>query len=588
MKNVPLFTGAEAIAQLLKIARVRYVFAYPGTSELMFCHAISKTRGLTLINGRGDKESAFMAAGGSLLSPVRSVAILHGARGVTNAAGAIADARRNEIGTVFFVGLPSVASLPFLPPHGETGLIQSIGQFVKKSAEITSSYSAQQFVQTIQELIIKARSLPLGPTLVGIPQNILENRWIPIDVLTSFGDIRVPVPALPDVEEITEILRWKNHPVILVDDPLFKHPLAKKHLVTFAEVVGAPVVQVHYARGPMLFERISPTDNPYFAGSYSPHHPAHRQLMEEADVLITLEDRNIYERVVGQLPSCRKIAITSHPHMTRKNKYLGEEDVLVTGNVVEIMMGIVEVLRNKKNKPRKELKHRCEEIRNQVKTNISVDKKYSFMRNVIAHELASVFKRVKRPILVDDSQMFGGLLFEKYDAFPSNLRVFGDHGGFIGGGISLAAGLACTEGKDTTVFCTLGDQSFTNAIQGLVSVVQEQLPVIYIICNNGKSVSLTKQILSQEKNAFKRSSQFLQNAPIDYSKLARSLGLLTYQLQFNPEASINTSEHLAWRLHAILFRAVKKKKPVLIELHLPSNLEAWEGIWNIKGNEKKT
>src|SRR5262249_14614586 len=46
---------------------------------------------IPLVNARGDKEAVFMAAGAGLDADRRAVALLHGARGLTNAAGAVAD-----------------------------------------------------------------------------------------------------------------------------------------------------------------------------------------------------------------------------------------------------------------------------------------------------------------------------------------------------------------------------------------------------------------------------------------------------------------------------------------------------------------
>jgi hypothetical protein len=122
-------TGAEAIAAVLRQAGVTHVFAYAGTSELAMCDAIDRSHDVALVNGRGDKESAFMAAGGSLLRANRAAAILHAARGLTNAAGAVADARRNEAGTMFVVGMPSTGSARFLPPHGEPDLLGGMRAF---------------------------------------------------------------------------------------------------------------------------------------------------------------------------------------------------------------------------------------------------------------------------------------------------------------------------------------------------------------------------------------------------------------------------------------------------------------------------
>ena len=126
-----VLTGAEVVALLLREADVRRVFAYAGTSELALCDRIARTPGVELVNGRGDKESAFMAGGASLLTAGAGAAVIHAARGLTNAAGAVADLRRNEVATTLIVGLPSTGSAPYLPPHGEHGLLRGIGSFAK-------------------------------------------------------------------------------------------------------------------------------------------------------------------------------------------------------------------------------------------------------------------------------------------------------------------------------------------------------------------------------------------------------------------------------------------------------------------------
>lgn len=58
-----LLTGAESIAHALARHGYSTVFAYPGTSELALSAAIAEHDDLRLVNSRGDKEAAFMAAG---------------------------------------------------------------------------------------------------------------------------------------------------------------------------------------------------------------------------------------------------------------------------------------------------------------------------------------------------------------------------------------------------------------------------------------------------------------------------------------------------------------------------------------------
>ncbi|MFA5136355.1 MAG: thiamine pyrophosphate-binding protein [Patescibacteria group bacterium] len=583
MKKDSFISGAYALAFILRKEKVRYVYAYPGTSELAICNEILKVRGIRLINGRGDKESAFMAAGGSLLRASHAVAVLHGARGLTNAVGALADARRNEIGTVYFVGLPSTTSAQFLPPHGEPNLISGVGNFAKYHDEITEQ-NPVTYIEKVRNAIAQSRCLPYGPVILGIPQDMAEKEWIPRSMLTKYK--RIEKKRRFFISKINEAISYidkANKIVIFLDDFIYKQVGIKKAIAKFAEKVNAPIFQVFYARGPMLFERTSVKENPYFLGCYRPDNLVHKSIMADTDLLITLEDRNMYSRVVGELPKVKKIAITSHRLMTLKNKYLMKGDLVLEGNVLNYLRYIQNKMKEKGKK--KNFESFCRNIRATVSEDIKLKWNYSLMRKAIIRELSNILKKVKQPVLIDDSQMFGGMIALHYEELPANLRVFGDHGAFIGGGLSYATGLAQCEEK-THVFNTLGDQSFTNGLQGLVASVQEKTPIIYLVCNNGKSVSLFKQALYQDNKAFDKGKNiFLYNAPYEYTKLAESLGIIAYKISFlesNQTAIKKSSEKFRFALH----QALVKKRPVLIELVLPSDFEAWKGIWAIKGNEK--
>ncbi|MBI5122565.1 thiamine pyrophosphate-binding protein [Candidatus Roizmanbacteria bacterium] len=583
-----LLSGADALVKLLKKAGVRYAFAYPGTSELVMCNSILKSRTISLINGRGDKEATFMAAGGSVFTPLNSIAILHGARGSTNAAGAIADVRRNEIGTLFIVGLPSTSSAPFLPPHGEFDLIKSIGAFAKRHFEVTQAPAETDteterkekidiFIKTVKNSIVASFSLPYGPIILGIPQDIAEKKWIPNNALkNSFFTPLIKDIKQNELKKITDLIESKKYPLILIDDPYLKVNNAKELLLKFANKLASPILQVNYTRGPMLFEQVQGSQNPYFAGLYNLFSPDHIRLMNATDLLITLNDRNAYERVVGKLPSCRKIAITTNLEMTMKNNYLSSSDIVVQGDISEILPKLTNMLADRSDKIK--IQKKCSQIRNSVKKDYKISPQFSYLRTRMVKEFAHVFEKIPHPVLVDDSQMFGGVLAENYSSFPHNLRVFGDHGAFVGGGLSLATGIArCND--FVTVFCTLGDQGFTNALQGLISSVQEKTHIIYIVCNNGKSVSLLKQMKSQDQRAFNNGTHlFLYNPPIQYYVIARSLGISSFYLD---KEALEKS-----KLQKTLLEAINHKGPTLIEFEASGDEEAWMGVWATKGNEK--
>lgn len=579
-----LLTGSEATALALRRTGAKVAFTYAGTSELGLCDALARL-GL-LVNGRGDTEALFQAAGASRLNPGTGVAILHAARGLTNALGALAGSRRNEIGTVVVVGMPSTGSAPFLPPHAEPELIATSGRFAKGWHEIgpvpgdpdERAAAVRGFVAAIRDSIEGCRQAPRGPMLFGLPQDVAEAEWIP---LAALDGIDAPTSTAVDrdaLDRASRALAPVRRVVVLVDDYALTHEGMAAAIGRFSGRLNAPVLQVKYRRGPMLFERLDRTDVPGFLGWYDPADLRHRAVLGAADLVVTIEDRNMYPRVIGHLPPCPKIALTSHPSATAKNGYLGPDDVVIEADPVASL----DVLTDSAG----DTAHGdwCPRWETRRGRDIPVPQAAAAIRTGIARAIAgSVGDLPGGAVLVDDSQMFGGLLAEEYDVLPRGLRVFGDHGGFVGGGIANATGLALGE-PSVKVICTLGDQGFTNGIQGLVAAVQESAPVTFLVCNNGGSASLRKQsahsvLLDDGRH------HYLDNATsLRYKEAAATFGLESWRVDFtgSPE---ETADRLA-ELRRTLAAALSVAGPTLVELVLPAEEEFWSGVWITQGFEQ--
>ncbi|MEV0590103.1 DUF4915 domain-containing protein [Nonomuraea cavernae] len=603
-----LLTGAEAVSLTLRRSGVNVAFAYAGTSELVMCDAMARL-GL-LVNGRGDRESLFQAGGASRLRPGNGAAVLHGARGLTNALGALADLRRNEIGTVAVVGLPSTGSQPFLPPHGEPDLVPVSGAFAKSWRELRAvpkepgerRSAVDALVEAVGAAIDDAKRAPYGPALVAVPQDVAEAAWVPLDALPRSGGSGSGLKgalndglndglngdAARDDEALrvaTALLAEARRPVVFADDYALLHDGAVPALAAFCERTGAPVLQVKYRRGPMLFERISESQVPGFLGWYDPADPAHREVLENADLLITVEDRNMYPRVVGELPGCRKIALTSKPTAVEKNGYLGPDDALVHADVVASLRDLTAAAPGRDGS---DPWYAGIATGEPVPTapDLKPPEEAAALRTGIARTIGQVAARLPRQVvLVDDSQMFGGLLAEEYDEFPPDLRVAGGHGGFVGSGITLATGLALGE-PTAKVICCLGDQGFTNSMQGLVSAVQEAAPVTFLVCNNGGAVSLRKQ---STPSGWLDSGhdRYLDNAEgMRYVEIATALGVRSLRVDLRGWLD---QEHAAMRLETFaraLDAMVDHPGPTMIELVLPSDPEFWTGVWINQGFEQ--
>ena len=588
-----MLNGAEVAVLIMASEGVKYVFAYPGTSELALCDMANNMSSMQVINGRGDKETAFMAAGASLISCNLGAAILHGARGLTNATGAIADARRSEIGTLFIVGLPSCQSSRFLPPHGETNLFDGMDAFVDWSWQASaiptniseSDKAAYEYISKLHEALKFTSASPHKPALFGVPQDVAEEYWINLKMLAKWTNSLSLKSSEPiNLDMALKYFEQSNKPIFIVDDYALKYEGVKPLLNQISNQIGAPVMQLRYRRGPMLFERIHYNEIDNFIGWLNPFSSIHTEMLNSCDLLITIEDRNMYSRVVGDLPKCTKIAINSNPEKVYKNEYLDEDnDVILSGNPMEILKLIAN---NVSNMTRKESWFPISEnVR--LSSNINPEPASDNIiknRNSVVKAIAEVLNKWEKPIIVDDSQMFGGMICEYYDNLPQGLRVFGSHGAFVGSGLSYAVGLSIAY-DDANVMCTLGDQGFTNSFQGLVAAIEQQARVMFIVCNNGESVSLKKQA----NNSYGLSGRnYLNNVEkFNYSAVANALGIVSEKVAVNLCESSEIVEEDIKKLSLSLNKLSKIKGPTLLEIVLPSDSSAWEGIWLNKGFDQK-
>jgi acetolactate synthase I/II/III large subunit len=575
-------TGAEAVALVLAQHAVETVFAYPGTSEIALCDAIARTPDLRLVPARGDKESAFMASGASLVRPNRAAAILHGARGLTNATGAVAAARRNEVGTLFVVGLPSTGSAPFLPPHGEPQLIASIGQFTQWCWEAPPppdgpdrATAAIEFVDRLHDALTASARLPARPSLFGIPQDVAEARWVPASALRRPRRAPAARPVL--AAAAVEALRLASRPLFLVDDYALRYPGVRRALAELTDLLGAPVFQVRYRRGPMLFERIRREEVGTFLGWFDQFCPAHTALLDACDLFVTVEDRNVYPRVFGPLPTCRKLAINGDAAKARKNGYLGDGDVLVDGDVTDVLRTLTSELRERRARPWfPPSAMGGEGTDGGEQASAAVE----HLRTGVVAAIGATLGGWDAPVLVDDSQMFGGMISERYDLLPPGLRVFGDHGGFVGGGLATAIGLAIADPR-RRVLCTLGDQGFVNSFQALVTAVQERAPIVVLVCNNGGAVSLQKQ-------AGETARPYLRNTPaLSYRRIAEAIGARTGLVSVPDDLERSAVAAAAGELRRALATAAATAGPALVELRLPADPGVWRGIWLARGFDER-
>src|SRR5207247_11177786 len=143
----------------------------------------------------------------------------------------------------------------FLPPHGEERLIEGLGTFAKEAFRVGAPSrrfrepAARRLVRAVRTAIARARTPPPGPTLLGIPQDVLENRWVPHDAVDEPAEHISAPPDAKALDDACEALANARRCVIVADDYLLRDRAAVAVLDEFAGSLDAPVFQVRYRRG---------------------------------------------------------------------------------------------------------------------------------------------------------------------------------------------------------------------------------------------------------------------------------------------------------------------------------------------------
>lgn len=573
-----MLSGADALVRMLQNAGIGQGFAYPGTSELVLCASASTLLG-PLTNARGDKEAVLMAAGVNLKAPGSAIAILHGARGLTNALGAIADVRRSEISVLCVVGMASRASANYLPPHAEHRLIEHAAAFAGFGIDCSSivGFDSASFCSYVNQALDALVRMPYGPVLLGVPQDLLSTAFVIPDVTGAVRSIPEGSTPNPDrVHTIVGVLKSAAHPVVLVDDLICRAVDAEKNLGVFSELISAPVLQVAYRRGPMLFQRIRKRVVPRYLGQYEPSNAEHRAMISAADLIVTVEDRNMYPRVIGNLPVCLTVALTSNREATLKNGYLRDPDMCLTGDVSDLLRQINQLLHTGSRSS----------LTSALSSGLqshqaSADGSAAAVVRAIGRGLSYL----SEPIVIDDSQMLGGLIDRHYHFLPDSVQIFGSHGGFVGSGPGVGVGVALSN-MDKPVLCLLGDQSFLNGVQALAVAGDRSAPIVFLICNNGASVSLLKQARSENLSIGREQERLLVNpARIDYIGIASGYGLTGTRLFWPLDGNATTLEIAIGKLTEAVAKALTARRPHVVELVLPGTAEFWHGVWNVGGHE---
>ena len=168
-------------------------------------------------------------------------------------------------------------------------------------------------------------------------------------------------------------------------------------------------------------------------------------------------------------------------------------------------------------------------------------------------------------IVVDDSLSNRAMFRHYFQAFERG-DIRGVRGQSIGGGIGATMGTQCAN-PDRPVFGVIGDGSAMMTIQGLWTAANDDIPCVFVICNNGMYRILRTNFNIYQKDVLGLSETSGENllysefaTPFDMAAIANSMGV-------HGERIIDPSE-----IKPAVDRAVASGKPALLDIIIDSAL----------------
>ena len=471
-------TGRRALIETLRAEGMKYIFGNPGTSESPIMDALEGYPDIRYLLATQEGVAMGMADAYARASGAPSFVNLHIETGLANGISLLHNANAGGTPLVLTAGNKDTRELA----HGRSDLSEMARQFTKWSVEVTDPEAVPI---VLQRAFNEAKTPPTGPVFVSFAANALDGE-ADVDIVPSARGYHRGAPDDRAVEEAVRLLTEAENPVMLVGDRVSQSG-ATAAAVRVAELLGARVYAPSYS------EMNFPTSHPQFVDKVRLGYRGTADLLSEADVVLA----------VGALAS--GYYMLSEPTL----RYLGPQTRLVhvdqdasgVGSTQRTDVGIVA-------DPRTALQAITHALESSMSGSAREAAKSRAVAAAEAKEAArSDWERHLRArwdaepmsaermmteiatalppgtIVVDDAVTSSAALYSSI-SFDEPGSVYGGRGGALGWGMGGAMGVKLAH-PDRPVVAVVGDGSAMMTVQGLWTAAVENIPVVYVICNNG-------------------------------------------------------------------------------------------------------
>ena len=411
----------------------------------------------------------------------------------------------------------------------------------------------------------EANRHPKGPVYVGFTSNALEG-MAEMHIIPSRKIHDATRPDPHGIGEAAALLTASKQPIMIVGDRVSDDD-AIDPAVELAELLGLPV---YVCRGA---EVSFPTTHPQYLGTHSLRVAADREVLKGSDVVLAVgmdafEELFYWGDVILE-PAATLIHIDPVPGRIGKSEPTDVGIVAHCGLALRELIGAVKSRLTPSDAAA--IRSRKEQTVRDARA-----KRQNYERGVAAqwdnvpmpparmmYELAQAIPA--NAIVVDDAISNRGALRHYFQATKRG-DIRGARGQSIGAGIGVTMGTQCAN-PDRPVFGIIGDGSAMMTIQGLWTAANDNIPCIFVICNNGMY-----RVLKVNFDVYQReilNTSILTSAHLPYSEFPNpfDVAAIANSMGVHGERIIDPKD-----IKSAVDRAVASGKPALLDIVIDGSM----------------
>lgn len=499
--------GAKALIKCLEKEGVDILFGYPGGQIIPFYNELYDSN-MRHILVRHEQAAAHAADGYARATGKTGVCVSTSGPGATNLVTGIATAYMDSVPIVALTG--QVPTSMIGNDAFQEADITGITQPITKHNYLVQD--AKELPRIVKEAFHIASTGRPGPVLIDLPKDVQNTEidfYYPEKV-----ELRGYKPTykgnFQQIKRAAEEILNSSMPIIYAGGGVISSN-SSCELVELAETINAPVTTT------LLGISSIPTDHPLYVGMLGMHGSKYANYaIQESDLIIAVGAR-FDDRVTGKLesfaPNARVIHVDVDPAEISKNVKV---HIPIVGDAKQVLKSLNKYVKRcnsgawieKINKWKKEYPLTYKQTSPDV-----------VMPQFVIEQISKVCNNAIIVTEVGQHQMWAAQYFNYREP-----RTFITSGGLGTMGYGFPAATGAKVGRpDKTVINIAGDGSFQMNSQELATVVQNEIPVVVVILNNGY-LGMVRQW--QELFYERRYSCTFIKGSVDFVKLAEAYGAL--------------------------------------------------------------